>query len=88
MSNTPAGYTTTPVFANNTADPNGVDVYGGTIDQCIWFALMAGKPANLAAIRATLGGKNGQRILSLGLAPASASTDPFAGRGARKRRFR
>ncbi|MGA7235892.1 MAG: baseplate J/gp47 family protein [Bryobacteraceae bacterium] len=81
MSNTPAGYTTTPVFANNTADPNGVDVYGGTIDQCIWFALMAGKPANLAAIRATLGGKNGQRILSLGLAPASASTDPFAAAG-------
>ncbi|MGD0118030.1 MAG: putative baseplate assembly protein, partial [Candidatus Binatus sp.] len=25
----PSGYTTTPVFINNMADPNGVDVFGG-----------------------------------------------------------
>ena len=68
----PSGYTTTPVFINNMADPNGVDVFGGTIDQCIWIALMAPKPANLADIRATLGGKSGQRILSLGFMPALA----------------
>jgi hypothetical protein len=56
----PSGYTTTAVFAGNMADAKGVDVFGGTIDQCIWFALLAAKAANLADIRATLGGKNGQ----------------------------
>ena len=74
----PSGYTTTPVFINNMADPNGVDVFGGTIDQCIWIALLAPKPANLSDIRATLGGKSGQRILSLGFMPALGSDDPFA----------
>jgi predicted phage baseplate assembly protein len=78
MANVPSGYTTTPVFANNLADSNGVDVYGGTIDQCLWIALQAGKPANLADVRSTLGGKNGQRILSLGFAPAASQTDPLA----------
>jgi hypothetical protein len=78
MPNVPSGYTTTPVFVNNTQDPNGIDVFAGTTDQCIWFALMAGKPANLTDIRAALGGKQGQRILSLGFAPATAPTDPFA----------
>jgi Baseplate J-like protein len=78
MPNTPSGYTTTPVFGNNLADSNGVDVYGGSIDQCLWIALLAGKPANLAAVRATLGGKYGPRVLSLGFAPAAAQTDPLA----------
>ncbi len=81
MPNTPSGYATTPVFANNAADPNGVDVYGGTIDQCIWFALLAGKPANQTTIRNELGGKHGQRILSLGFAPSIAPSDPFADAG-------
>jgi hypothetical protein len=74
----PSGYTTTPVFVNNLADPNGVDIFGGTIDQCLWIALMAPKPANAAAILATLGGKSGARILSVGFRPAMAPTDPFA----------
>jgi len=77
----PSGYTTTPVFINNMADPKGVDVFGGTIDQCIWIALLAAKPANLPDIRATLSGKSGQRILSLGLMPALGTTDPFADLG-------
>ena len=77
LSNVPSGYTTTPVFVNNGTDPNGVDVYGGTIDGCLWIALLAPKPANLAAIRANLGGSS-QRILSLGLAPALSNADPFA----------
>lgn len=81
MATLPAGYATTPVFTNNSVDATGVDVYGGTIDQCLWIALMAGKPANLPAIRAELGGKHGQRILSLGLAPAIAASDPFADAG-------
>ncbi len=78
LPNVPSGYTTTPVFINNAVDSNGVDVFGGTIDQCLWIALVAPKPANLAAIRANLGGSNGQRILSLGLMPALANADPFA----------
>ena len=77
LASVPAGYTTTPVFVNNAADANGVDVFGATIDQCLWIALMAPKLANLAAIRANLGGGNGQRVLSLGFVPALANADPF-----------
>jgi hypothetical protein len=79
----PSGYTTTPVFANNTLNPNGVDIFQGTIDQCLWIALTAAKPANLADIRATLRGKNGQRILSLGFLPGLNPADPFAEIGPR-----
>ena len=79
----PSGYTTTPVFASNVADPNGVDVFGGTTDQCLWFALLVAKPQNLADVRATLGGKNGQRILSLGFQPAIPASNPLADIGPR-----
>ncbi len=78
LANVPAGYATTPVFANNAADPNGVDVFGGTIDQCLWIALLSPKPANLSAVLATLGGNKGQRQLSLGFVPALQTSDPFA----------
>ncbi len=81
LASVPSGYTTTPVFPNNTADANGVDVFGGTIDQCLWFALLVSKPQNKAPARATLGGKNGQRILSLGFQPALAAVNPLAGVG-------
>jgi hypothetical protein len=77
----PSGYTTTPVFAGDMADPNGVDLIAGSIDQCIWFALLAGNPANLAATRATLGGAGGQTILNLGFVPSLPATDPLAGAG-------
>ena len=83
LSTVPSGYTTTPVFANNLADPNGIDVFGGTIDQCLWIALLAPKPANLAAIRATLNGGNGQRVLSIGMVPALNPADPFGDIGPR-----
>jgi hypothetical protein len=79
----PSGYTTTAIFPKNTADPNGVDIFAGTTDQCRWVALMASKPANLSDIRATLSGKNGQRILSLGFLPALNNSDPFADIGPR-----
>jgi predicted phage baseplate assembly protein len=81
LSAVPSGYTTTPVFAGNKADPNGVDVQNGSIDQCIWFALLAGKAANLAAIRTTLGGGSGEQILSLGFVPSLPAADPLAGAG-------
>ena len=38
----PSGYQTTPVFTSNLADPNGIDLQAGTIDQCLWIALFAG----------------------------------------------
>ncbi|HUI95484.1 MAG TPA: putative baseplate assembly protein [Xanthobacteraceae bacterium] len=77
----PTGYTTTPVFVGNAADPKGVDLIAGSIDQCIWFALLAGKPENLAATRATLGGAQGQRVLNLGFVPSLPASDPLAGAG-------
>jgi hypothetical protein len=74
----PSGYTTTPVFPNNTADPDGLDIYGGAIDHCLWFALQVSKPQNQSPARDTLGGKQGQRILSLGLQPALPQANPLA----------
>ena len=81
LSAVPAGYTTTPVFAGNQADPNGVDIANGSIDGCLWIALLAGKPANLAAVRATLGGASGERVLNLGFVPSLPAADPLAGAG-------
>ncbi|HEY3703599.1 MAG TPA: putative baseplate assembly protein [Terracidiphilus sp.] len=81
LANVPSGYSTTPIFANNTSDPNGVDVFASTIDQCLWIALLASKPANVANIRDTLKGKNGPRTLSIGVAPASPVDDPLAAFG-------
>jgi len=81
LASVPSGYTTTPVFASNMADPDGVDVFGGTIDQCLWFALLVAKPQIQSAVRDTLGGKQGQRILSLGFQPALPGLNPLAGVG-------
>jgi hypothetical protein len=83
LATAPVGYTTTPVFANNLADPNGVDIFNGTIDQCLWIALLAPKPANLPVTRDTLKGKNGQRILSVGIVPSLNPADPFGDVGPR-----
>jgi predicted phage baseplate assembly protein len=66
----PAGYTTTPVFANNQADPNGVDLVNGTTDQSIWLALLVAKPENLTPILSAIGGQNGQQILNIGFVPS------------------
>jgi len=76
----PAGYTTTPVFAGNQADPEGVDLMNGTADQCLWFALVA-KPENRDAVRAALSGGSSEQILNLGFVPSLPATDPLAGAG-------
>ncbi len=85
LSATPSGYQTTPVFANGQADPNGIDVIQGTVDGCIWLALLAAKPdpSLVAQIRDAIGGKNGQQLLSVGFVPALALPDPFADIGPR-----
>ncbi|HTA44795.1 MAG TPA: putative baseplate assembly protein [Bryobacteraceae bacterium] len=77
----PSGYTTTPIFAGNQASADGVDIQGGSIDQCLWLALLASKPENLAATRATLGGANGERVLTVGFVPSLPASDPLAGAG-------
>ncbi len=57
LSTTPSGYQTTAVFANGQADPVGIDVVNGTVDGCVWLALLAAKPdATLVAqIRDAIG---------------------------------
>lgn len=70
LSTLPAGYTATAVFANNQADPNGIDVINGTTDQSIWLALLVAKPENLPAVLNSIGGANGQQILNIGLVPS------------------
>lgn len=70
LSTLPAGYTTTPVFTNNQADPNGIDLTNGTTDSSLWLALLAAKPENLAPVLASIGGQNGQQILNIGFVPS------------------
>ncbi|MGA2275973.1 MAG: baseplate J/gp47 family protein [Terracidiphilus sp.] len=69
LSTLPAGYTTTPVFANNLADPNGIDVVNGTTDSSLWLALLVAKPENLAPVLKAIG-QNGEQILNIGFVPA------------------
>jgi hypothetical protein len=75
------GYTTTPVFVNNQADTEGIDLARATLDRCLWFALLAPKPENRDAIRAAIGAANS--ILNVGFAPALSLPDPFADIGPR-----
>jgi hypothetical protein len=69
-----AGYVTTPVFPGGiaaAAAPAGFDLVSGTVDRCLWLALLAPKPHLVGAVRDTLGGKDGvPRLLSVGVAPA------------------
>lgn len=75
------GYFTTPIFAGNTANAAGIDILGGSIDQCLWIALMTVKPGNVAAVRATLGGASAEQTISLGFVPSLPAGDPLAGPG-------
>lgn len=77
----PSGYTTTPVFPGNMADAKGVDLVADTVDQCLWLALLAGNPANLAATRTALGTGSTPMILNLGFVPSLPATNPLAGAG-------
>src|SRR5262245_2219796 len=65
------GYVTTPVFPEGVTVPAGLDLIGGTVDRCLWIALLAPKPELVEAVRTTLGGSGGvPRLLSVGVAPA------------------
>lgn len=69
LSTLPAGYTTTAVFANNLADPNGIDVVNGTTDSSLWLAILAATPASLTPVLNALG-QNAENILNIGFVPA------------------
>ena len=77
----PSGYQTTPVFSNNVADPGGIDLQSGTIDRCLWIAVLAGTGIAPNDIATAIGGANGQRILSIGFVPALATTSAFTPAG-------
>lgn len=84
LPNIPAGYTTTPLFANGQASANPIDVINGTTDQSLWIALLAGDAKNLDKITAALGSGSGQQmILNVGIVPALSLPDPFADIGPR-----
>jgi hypothetical protein len=78
------GYTTTPLFANGLADPIGIDLIHGTVDHCLWIALLAAKPEYVTAITKAIGGTSaGQQILNVGFAPAIAVPGLFSDIGPR-----
>ncbi len=64
----PSGYRTTPVFANNVADADGIDLLQDTIDHCLWIALFAGKGVAPADIANSIG--DGRQILNVGFVPS------------------
>jgi len=65
----PAGYTTTALFANNQADPNGIDVVKGTSDSSIWLALLVSSSQNQQAALTALSGPSGQATVNIGFVP-------------------
>jgi len=77
----PAGYTTTPVFANNQGDPNGIDVVNGTTDQSIWLALLVAKAGTQPAVVKALS-QGGQQMLNIGFVPSLSVPGLFAATGA------
>lgn len=83
---TAAGYVTTPLFATG-AELGGRDIAQDSVDGCLWIALLAGQPANVAAVRDQLGGgaDNRRRVLNIGVAPAIPMPAAFDDVGIRAR---
>jgi predicted phage baseplate assembly protein len=85
----PAGYVATPVFANGAAEPDGRDIIADSLDHSLWIALLAATPdpAQIAAVRAELGGSasNQRRVLNVGFAPAIPMLASFDDIGIRAR---
>lgn len=81
LSGTPEAYVTTPVFVGGNAEPAGRDFVADSIDECLWFALLAPTPEKLIkdAVRASLGGGEEKRrvALSIGLSPTIATVQPL-----------
>ena len=92
VSGTVAAYETTPIFSEERADPNGVDVISQSADHALWLALLA-PPAsqpdkqsaiNAAALKALGGGGSGlPAFLSVGVVPALSTPALFEAIGPR-----
>ncbi len=66
-------YVTTPIFAGSKAEADGFDLVQASVDQALWFALLAAKPdpGILDGVTTTLGksSSGGAQILSIGISP-------------------
>jgi predicted phage baseplate assembly protein len=84
LSGQPTGYTTTPVFAQGQVSATGIDLAAETLDQCLWFALIAAKAENRDAARDAITGKGTTyQVANIGFVPALTLPDPFADVGPR-----
>ena len=81
LETTPAGYMTTPLFANGQADPAGFDLQAGTTDGNLWIALLASKNENISKVIQGLGGTDGPKVLNIGFVPALQVPGLFAEAG-------
>ncbi len=83
----PVAYATTAVFPEGRAEAGGFDLIGRTVDRSLWIALFAAAPAQVEAVRGTLGaGPDGRRrVLNVGLAPALEVPALFEDIGVRAR---
>lgn len=83
----PRGYVTTPVFVEQAGAASTVDIAADSRDKCLWFALLAGapEPAQIAQLRAELGGggENRRRVINVGIAPAVLAPEEFSDIGLR-----
>jgi predicted phage baseplate assembly protein len=89
ISGIPNGYETMPVFGEGKAVPDGVDVFGQSVDRALWIALLApaaprpeDQPAINNAVTSAMGtggmGGNGlPSLLSVGVVPALAMPASF-----------
>jgi hypothetical protein len=73
LASAPTPYVTTPIFLNGAAELGGRDPVAESVDKCIWVALLAPLPGDVAiaaARKALGGGESGQRTaITMGLAP-------------------
>ena len=74
------GYQTTTLFANGMGEATSFDVKDKTVDGCLWFALLAGKPEKTVAVQSTLakGPQGEQQVLNMGFVPALELPPLFA----------
>jgi predicted phage baseplate assembly protein len=76
-------YVSTPIFAN--AQAESFNLATAAIDQCLWLALLAPQPEQVAAVRDALGStdENGRSpLLNVGAVPLIAVPDRFFGEDA------
>lgn len=67
-------YVTTPVCAEGRPEPEGLDLISGTVDHCLWFALLAppAKAPDFDQLASTLSqsATKGPQIINIGFSPA------------------